>query len=463
MTSNPVERAAPSLREVRSLSNALSNSTALSGSFAQFIGALAPAVAAGALFVSADALAQSSPVGPTTLPTGGTIVGGTASITQPSANKLQINQTTDKAIIDWRTYSIGSQAWVNYTMPGAGSVSLNRVTGADASYIMGKLSANGTVMLINPNGIVFGKGSVVDVAGLVATTANISNSDFMAGRMKFTQPGKPGATVVNEGDITIRDAGIAAFVAPGVANRGTITANLGTVSLAAGNTFTIDLYGDGLVRLAVTDPVTVAALGEGQALVQNSGVIKADGGKVLITANAAKGVVDNVINMTGVVQARRVTQQADGTIILDGGENGTVNVAGTLDASAPNAGTDAGKITVTGEKVRIASTAQIKATAQEGKGGTIKIGGDYQGKGETRQAKIVTIDAGALIDASAIDKGDGGMVVVWSTDTTTFNGIINAKGGQYAGNGGIVETSGHYLGIGSSAVVDLAAPAEVAA
>src|SRR5262249_38654021 len=158
---------------------------------------------------------------------------GNATITQPSANKLQINQGSDKAIIDWRTYSIGSQAWVNYTMPGSGSVSLNRVTGADPSYIFGRLTANGTVMLINPNGIVFGKGSVVDVAGLVATTANMSNADFMAGRMNFTVPGKPGATVINEGSITIKDAGIAAFVAPGVANRGTIVANLGTVSLAA--------------------------------------------------------------------------------------------------------------------------------------------------------------------------------------------------------------------------------------
>ncbi|NJM91369.1 MAG: hypothetical protein HC861_00635, partial [Rhodospirillaceae bacterium] len=141
-----------------------------------------------------------------------------------------------------------------------------------------------------------------------------------------------------------------------------------------------------------------------------------------------------------------------------GGEHGTVNVAGTIDASAPNAGVDAGKVTITGQKVRIASTAQIKATALQGKGGTIKIGGDYQGKGTTRQAQIVAVDAGALINASAIERGDGGTVVVWSTDTTTFNGIINAKGGQYAGNGGLVETSGRALIVGDSAFVSTLAP-----
>jgi filamentous hemagglutinin family protein len=458
MTTNSLQGAhAPAARSA--LNAGLAQSTALTGSLARALTSLVPIVAAGGLVVSTDALAQTAPVAPNTLPTGGTIVGGTATISQPDPNKLQITQSSDKAIIDWRSYSIGSQAWVNYTMPGAGSVSLNRVTGGDPSHILGKLTANGTVMLVNPNGVFFGKGATIDVAGLVATTANISNADFMAGKMRFVEPGKPGATVINEGSITIKDAGIAAFVAPGVANRGTIVANLGTVSLASGNTFTLDFYGDGLVRLAVTDPVTVAALGQGQPLVQNSGTITANGGKVMLSAAAAKNVVDTVINTTGVIQARRVSQQADGTIILDGGENGTVNVAGKLDVSAQGTGVDAGKVTVTGEKVRIAGTARIDASAQNGRGGTVKIGGDYQGKGDTRQARIVTVDAGALIDASAIQKGDGGTVVIWSTDTTTFNGIIMAKGGQYAGNGGLVETSGHNLAVGSTAVVDVGAPA----
>ncbi|MGH7005414.1 MAG: filamentous hemagglutinin N-terminal domain-containing protein, partial [Alphaproteobacteria bacterium] len=296
---------------------------------------------------------------PNTLPSGSTVQAGSVAITQPSANKLQVTQGSDKAIIDWRSYSIGSQAWVNYTMPGAGSVSLNRVTGGDPSQILGKLTANGTVMLINPNGIVFGKGSVVDVAGLVATTANIRNQDFMAGRYNFTLPGNPGATILNEGTITVKQAGIAAFVAPGVENRGTIVADLGTVSLGAGNTFTLDLYGDGLVRLAVTDPVTVAALGEGQALVKNSGLIRANGGKVLITAAAAKGVVDTVINMDGMVVSKSVHQSADGSVVFDGGQHGTVNMAGTVDVSAATPGLGAGKVTITGEKVRIAGTARI--------------------------------------------------------------------------------------------------------
>jgi len=457
MKIRPVQAVAAGRAQTRDFAtrSALSSTTALNGSLRRALAGLVPAIAAGALLVSADAFAQ---VAPNTLPTGSTVQAGTVTITQPDANKLQITQGSDKAIIDWKGYSIGSQAWVNYTMPGAGSVSLNRVTGGDVSHIMGKLTANGTVMLINPNGILFGKGSIVDVGGLVATTANIRNDDFMAGRMHFTQPGNPGGTVINEGQISIKQAGVAAFVAPGVANHGVIEAKLGTVSLAGANTFTLDLYGDGLVKIAVTDPVTVAALGEGKPLVSNTGTINADGGKVLITAAAAKGLVDTVINMDGVVQARRVTQSADGTIVLDGGANGTVNVAGKLDVSATGTGVDAGKVTVTGEKVRLRATANINATAKIGKGGTVKIGGDFQGQGPTPQAKIVVIDAGALINVSATDSGDGGLAVVWSTDTTTFNGIIMAKGGELAGNGGLVETSGHYLAVGESAVIDTGAP-----
>ncbi len=422
-------------------------------------GYFALALAAGVLLLSFAAGAQTTPVAPNTLPSGSTVQAGTVTITKPQPNKLQITQGSDKAIIDWKNYSIGNDAWVNYSMPGPGSVSLNRVTGGDPSQILGKLTANGTVMLINPNGILFGRNSVVDVAGLVATTANIRNDDFMAGRYSFTLPGKPGGTIVNEGSISIKQAGIAAFVAPGVENRGAIVADLGRISIGAANTFTLDLHGDGLIRVAVTDPVTTAALGEGQALVKNSGIIRANGGKVLITATAAKGVVDTLINMEGMVAAKSVSQSADGSITFDGGPNGTVRVAGTVDVSASQSGANAGKITITGEKVRIASTARIDATAVSGRGGTVKIGGDYQGKGETRQAKIVTVDAGALINASALDSGDGGTVVLWSTDITTFNGLIMAKGGQLSGNGGLVETSGtSNLFIGDTASVITLAP-----
>src|SRR5262249_25665697 len=159
------------------------------------------------------------------------------------------------------------------------SITLNRVTGNDPSQIFGRLTSNGQVWLSNPNGILFGRTARIDVAGLVAATANISDNEFMngTGQFRFDQAGRPNAAIVNGGEIRIRAAGLAAFVAPGVRNSGTINAGLGRVALGGGNTFPLDLYGDRLVNLAINDPVTqnaVAADGSAvQAGVTNGGRI----------------------------------------------------------------------------------------------------------------------------------------------------------------------------------------------
>ncbi len=169
-------------------------------------------------------------------PSGGTIADGAATISQ-SANKVQINQSSNSAIINWQVFSIGANESVTFNQPNASSVTLNRVTGGNISEIYGSLQSNGRLLLINPKGIIFGKGSKVDVGGLIATTADISDENFKAGKLLFDRPGDANASVVNEGTITVADAGIAAFVAPSVRNSGIINANLGTVSLAAGTKF----------------------------------------------------------------------------------------------------------------------------------------------------------------------------------------------------------------------------------
>ena len=140
--------------------------------------------------------------------------------------------------------------------PAASSVALNRVTGGlGPSQILGTLTANGRIFLINRDGILFGPGAVINTAGFLATTNDIKNSDFMAGRMNFNIPGRPDASIVNKGTITATSGGFAALVAPGVRNSGTITAELGTVALASGNSFTLDMYGDKLITLAVGDEI----------------------------------------------------------------------------------------------------------------------------------------------------------------------------------------------------------------
>ena len=175
---------------------------------------------------------------------------------------------------------------------------LNRVTGGlGPSEILGTLTANGRVFVINRDGILFGPGAVVNTAGFLATTHDIRNDDFMAGRYNFNIPGRPDASIVNQGTITATSGGFAALVAPGVRNTGTITATLGTVALAAGNGFTLDLYGDRLITLAVNDQIaaSVKDVQTGKplkSLVTNDGRIRANGGRVELTAAAARTVVD---------------------------------------------------------------------------------------------------------------------------------------------------------------------------
>lgn len=312
------------------------------------------------------------PIAANANPQGGQVAAGSATITETSPNRVDIDQQSQKAIINWKSFSIGENETTNFNQPNASSITLNRVTGADPSSILGNLTANGQVWLINPNGIAFGKTARVDVSGLLATTLDIGDSDFMNGRYKFSSAAPTGAMVVNEGEITVRQAGLAALVAPGVENSGIIQADLGHVQLSSAAGFTLDLYGDGLFNFLLDEKVTEAITGlDGSrpaAAVANSGQLIADGGRVVLSANVAKSVIDRAINMDGLIQATSV-KEANGEIILHGGSEGVVKVSGTLDASAPNGG-DGGFIETSGAFVKVADTATVTTAAADGKTGT---------------------------------------------------------------------------------------------
>ena len=189
-------------------------------------------------------------------PAGGTVVGGTATIQGQGGPAVIVNQSSNSAIINWNTFNIGVNESVRFNQPSTSSVVLNRVTGGlGPSEILGTLTANGRVFVINRDGILFGPSAVVNTAGFLATTHDIKNSDFMAGRYNFNISGNPSASIVNQGTITAAQGGFAALVAPGVRNSGIIEATLGTVGLAAGNGFTLDMYGDKLITLAVNDHI----------------------------------------------------------------------------------------------------------------------------------------------------------------------------------------------------------------
>ena len=429
-----------------------------------------------AVATAAATLAQAADPLPTTaLPTGAQLAAGQASVAQ-TGTRMDITQSSDRAILNWQSFNIGQSAHVNFNQPSASAVTLNRVVGGDPSQILGRMTANGQVFLSNPNGIYFGKNAQIDVAGLVATTHNIRDHDFMAGRNDFTIPGNPGASVINEGQIRIADTGIAAFVAPSVANRGVIAAKLGKIQLAAANGFTLDFHGDDLLTFMVDDKVAQIALNQnGQPLnsfVESSGRIEAEGGYVWLTAKAAEGAVHSAINHSGVVEANRVDNQG-GVIVLSGGEHGLVTVSGKLDASGQGNAGKGGEISITGETVHLVANATLDASGQEG-GGTILVGGDHMGgnlgadaaekyslhleKRSIANAKNVLVEEGVVLNASALERGDGGKVVIWADDATEFRGDIFARGGDTAGNGGIVEISGGKRVV-AQGFVDVTAPA----
>jgi filamentous hemagglutinin family protein len=210
------------------------------------------------------------------LPQTGTVSTGQAEIQQPNAERLNIVQTSERAVINWNSFNIGSSEWVNFQQPSATSATLNRVTGGFTSEIAGRLTANGQVYLVNPNGILFTPTAQVNVGSFLATTLDIQNTDFMQGQLRFRQTlGKVLSTVENEGNITVAEGGFAALVAPGVANRGVMNAYLGSVVLGSGTEATLDFYGDGLFSFAVDPTLTGQIFGStGQplnALVSNSG------------------------------------------------------------------------------------------------------------------------------------------------------------------------------------------------
>ena len=292
------------------------------------------------------------------LPTGGNIVGGSGSISH-DGNSLNVQQNSDRLITNWDSFDIGAGNTVNFYQPGSNSVALNRVIGEDASAIYGNLNANGKVFLVNPNGVLFGEGAAVNVGALVASTLSLSDQDFNDGNYQFQGDGN-NAAVINRGSITA-DGGAVALLGGQVSNHGIIQANQGTVALAAGDKITLDFAGDGLLNVTVDE-------GTIDALVENHQLVRANGGQVVMTANATNALLQTVVNNTGIIEAKTLDNQS-GTIVLKGGFNGgTVNVAGTLDASAPDSG-DGGFIDTSGAHVKIAGGTQVTTKANNGSTG----------------------------------------------------------------------------------------------
>lgn len=352
---------------------------------------LAQSLAIGALFLGASWLhaTVAFALDVNALPSGGQVTGGSASLDYSALGELHVHQNSDRAVIEWNRFDVGTNALTQFHQPGSSSVVVNRITGhGDPTQILGNLRANGIVMVLDRNGVIFGENARVDVGGIIASTGNVNDQAFMQGGGVTLDGINTGGAIINHGSISVTDAGLAAFVAPTIVNSGIIQAKLGRIQIGSGDTATLDLYGDSLLEVAVSD----AAM---QSAIANTGALQADGGMIQITASAAQGVVNSLINIEGIVSASSATVKG-GKIIL-GADAITVAKDAVLNAS----GTDGGSVVVyANDTAHIAGTLQATGSTDDN-GGFI----------ETSATNRVTI-----ADTAQIDSGGG----EWLIDPTNF-------------------------------------------
>ena len=351
------------------------------------------------------------------MPSGGTIRSGNGSIVE-QGQTMTVQQNSNRMAIDWTQFNIAKNETVRYAQPDKNAVALNRVTGGQQSLIEGNLNANGHVFLVNPNGVVFGKNASVDVGGLVASTARLADDTMnhfgsSQDSLNLAVDNENNAAVINEGIIKAQ-GGLVALHASNVENSGTITDDDGMVALTAAKNLNLSSDVDGKLNFTVD-----GALVRAQSL--NSGTLKADGGYVVMTAKSAGDVLSTVVNNSGTIEAKTLRKNEKGQILLDGGDNGQVEVSGTLDASGTEEGQDAGSIKAIGQKTIVHDGTQLLARGNVN-GGTIETSGDVLNLGNSLNidAKGITGKAGEWL----LDPLD---VIIADNDPTTTSNYENSE------------------------------------
>lgn len=424
-------------------------------------------------------------------PIGGTIVGGDGSIDHAGLNTTII-QNSDRLAVDWESFNIAAEERVQFIQPDSSSVALNRILGNEASQIFGRLDANGHVILMNPNGVLFGENATVNVGGLVASGLSINANDFMNGDFVLRAIDGTEGTVINRGIINAATGGNVALIGRQVDNQGLISAKLGSVNLAAGKEAVLTFDNEGLLGVRVSQEILQSELGV-EAAVSNSGDITAEGGRILLTGSVSQDIFSQAVNSDGLNAKTSVVMHEDGSFTLGAGadvintgtlntssntsdagqivvlgeninnsgailaNNKSANAAGNIEIhsrdttlvteqsqiSATNDGAGrGGQIKILGDRVGVLDQSHIDASGING-GGDINIGGGFQGKEtQLRNATRTVVGKDALIEANAITEGNGGDVIVWADQTTSFTGEINVRGGELGGDGGFVEVSG---------------------
>ena len=300
------------------------------------------------------------------LPVNALVTAGGATIRQVG-NTLNIDQSSQKAAINWQSFNIGANATVNFNQANANAIALNRISGNSASEIYGNLNANGMVFLLNPNGIFFASGSQLNMGGLLATTMHLGDADFMAGNYQFS--GNHIGSIINQG--IINAAGSIAFLGDSLNNQGQLSAT--SVSLVSGNTIALNITDDGLIRARIQDTAL-------QSNISNSGEILA--AQIMLSSGQAKQALTNVVNNSGIIRATGVTL-VNGEIYLEG--------------------TD------------IVNSGQIIAHNADGSGGNIKLMGNMQ---------FGHVQVNGSLDASASITGSGGFIETSAAQVNISDGAL---------------------------------------
>ncbi|WP_167856075.1 filamentous hemagglutinin N-terminal domain-containing protein [Natronospirillum operosum] len=419
-------------------------------------------------------------------PTGGQVTGGDGNIQRPDDQTTNVHQHTDKLVVEWQSFNLTPEEIVNFLQPGSNSIVLNQILDGDMSVIRGQINANGHVILSNANGLYFGNTAQLSVGSLIASGHHLSTEDFLDGNLNFERQEGTSGRVINRGTINAATGGSVTLLGSQVENTGQIIAHAGRINMVVGERIALDFDGDGLMRFAVDEALLSNADGHESAIL-NQGELQANGGVIAMEGRVAQDIFSQVVNNEGVVRAGRIDNNGgEIRLVGSGGSTSSVVNTGQIDASAQDAQSDGGQITLHAEDstllVQDSSEIRADSAAQQGGqvhllgdrialtgdtlvdasgwlgGGEILVGGDLQGQNpDIQNAQKVVVTSQVNLHADAIHNGDGGRIIAWADDWTRFSGRLSARGGAEGGDGGFAEVSGKQQ-LAYSGFADLSAP-----
>ena len=377
-------------------------------------------------------------------PEGIQVVNGDVSFSH-SGNTTSI-VASDMSIINYSSFDIAKPEIVEFVQPNSRASVLNRISSATPTNIEGTLRANGSVFFVNPAGVYIGEGAQINVTQLVASALNITDADFINGRMNFT--GGDG-TVTNRGDILAERVYL---VGKHVVNTGNISCPAGYAVLAAGESILLREQGsEVMVKIESSRAPEPTGVIQSKPGVLNEGTVEAAGGTITL---AAGDIFSQAISNVGSLSASLEAGDAGRIRIKVAASTGLVGNGGSVEAKSDNG--KGGIVTIEAAEVINSGTVDvtgssggnvaIETTSRLGQFGTIHADGNTGNGGniELKADDVVALNMDSLTTANAATNGDGGEVIVYSPDTTLFHegATIEAKGGNESGDGGSIEVSG---------------------